>query len=137
MPRRLGTDPLARAKAASASGAQRAAGNGVFFQMRGLDADPGPIIVNVPAPETSEITEISEIPEIKEAVAATMAPEAAPQAPAEATAPASYIQEVVSNLAAPAENAAPAAPAAPEGPSEVGGDAEKDGLLKRLFGLGK
>ena len=86
MPRRLGDDPLARAKAAAAeaqvaivtaSGSSartstRGAYNDVFFRRRGeAAATSAPAVVERP-----EISEISEIPEMREAAAAPVVEEA-------------------------------------------------------------
>jgi len=148
LPRRLGDDPLAKAKAASASGTIRAPANSVFFQRRAPDADADTAPVPVPEPETREISEISEIPEMKEAAAAPTAlepapsPAAAPASPEPAGQP-SFIQEVVTNFAAPAAPVpqttsvavASEQAAAPEAPPSVAPAEEaKDGLLHRLFG---
>ena len=148
MPRRLGDDPLAKAKAASASGTIRAPANSVFFQRRAPDADADTAPVPVPEPETREISEISEIPEMKEAAAAPTAlepapsPAAAPASPEPAGQP-SFIQEVVTNFAAPVAPVpqttsvavASEQAAAPEAPPSVAPAEEaKDGLLHRLFG---
>ena len=87
MPRRLGDDPLARAKAAqpdtlvapvgeggaSASEVQRssrASYNDVFFQRRAEEERPPRAAEGTAPREVPEISEISEIPEIREAAAA-------------------------------------------------------------------
>jgi hypothetical protein len=81
LPRRLGDDPLARARASNsvahdsagrggAGTSSRASYNDVFFQRRAEESDPG--VSSVPLREEAEplaareISEISEIPEIRE-----------------------------------------------------------------------
>jgi hypothetical protein len=94
--RRLGDDPLTRARSERAKAtagsapivigsgeqdgtaqvgiqsASRASYNDVFFQRRGEDIAPLQAAANAPgAPEAPEISEISQIPEIREAAAAS------------------------------------------------------------------
>ncbi len=101
MSRRLGDDPLTRARSERAkaaggstteavgSGGQeataqvgiqtssRASYNDVFFQRRGEDIAPQQAAADAPgAPEAPEISEISEIPEIREAAAVSGSQEA-------------------------------------------------------------
>jgi hypothetical protein len=95
LPRRLGDDPLTRARAERAKAAEasasvavesgvqqqaaqvgvqassRASYNDVFFQRRG-EGGPSQQTAQPRAPEAPEITEISEIPEIREAAAASV-----------------------------------------------------------------
>ena len=96
MSRRLGDDPLTRARSARAKAvegstpvapdpggqqgaaqvgirtASRASYNDVFFQRRREGAAPPQVTAGTrEAPETAEISEISEIPEIREAAAAS------------------------------------------------------------------
>jgi hypothetical protein len=96
LPRRLGDDPLTKARSKRAKAvegstsvaldsggeqstaqvgiqtASRASYNDVFFQRRGEGISPPPVAGDVlVAPEAPEISEISEIPEIREVVAAS------------------------------------------------------------------
>lgn len=151
MSRRLGDDPLSRAKAARAVAEEggaadqaavvssRSSYNDVFFQRRAEQAlAPAPAAT----PEAPEISEISEIPEIRE-VSSAPQPETTAQA-----APVSVIEEAVAKL-----NAAPVAPAPqePVAPAPLGeptlppasssapssdeqAGPQRGGLLKRLFG---
>jgi hypothetical protein len=133
LPRRLGDDPLARAKNATAVKAARAMQTGeegqvtlpaasyndVFFERKPADAQVKPAVES--APEVPEISEVSELPQIREAAAA---PDAQPPA-----APAkSYLEELVANL-----NAAQPAPAQ-TADAKQGQSQESGGFFKRLFG---
>ncbi len=160
MPRRLGDDPLGRAKAAAAEAqvatvtqssrssarvTTRGAYNDVFFRRRG----EGQVAASeLKAAEVPEITEISEIPEIREASAAPIAEEAiAPEV--KLIEPRTTIEEVVAHLSVsrPVESVAVAEPvpmvavatdakasasvaAAPQPPSQP----KEGGFFKRLFG---
>jgi hypothetical protein len=161
--RRLGDDPLNRARSERAKAAQaapvasdgagqatavvevkpsaRASYNDVFFQRRDVGAPVQPVADS--APEAPEISEISEIPEIREATAvaasqggfdASHSPGPEPEV---ATAQVSIIEEVVAKLnagpAAPAQDQAPAAPEASAAASAP--EPQKTGgFFKRLFG---
>jgi len=134
--RRLGDDPLNRARTERAKAAQaaapapsdlpgqgttvvevqtksRASYNDVFFQRREAGAPQPPVPAS--APEAPEITEISEIPEIHEAAAAstgqssTEVTHVTSEEPAPAPALVPIVEQVVSkpNEAAPAEEQAP------------------------------
>jgi hypothetical protein len=140
LPRRLGDDPLSRAKAAKASlvavHASGASGNDVFFQRR-VESEQAPVQTT----EAPEITEISQIPEIKEIVAT--APQAAPAAPTTEPPQASTVRESVDKLdaaPAPQEPVAPAPfaePTLPPAASQPGTAVEPEqsgGFLKRLLG---
>ena len=139
MPRRLGDDPLARAKA-PAEGApvqavqapSRSSYNDVFFERRSPDDEPQ---APAPTPDAPEISEISEIPHLKDAAAAAVE---AP-APTPEPAPASAVAEVVAGpYAEPAPGASEVGDVPPERPGPPGpqaGDEEsKGGFFKRLFG---
>ncbi len=91
MPRRLGDDPLARARDETAKAspqttlAAAASYNQVFFQRRG-EAESPQQAAGEPTPhEAPEITEISQIPEIREAAAAPPALPLRAEAAREAT----------------------------------------------------
>ena len=134
MPRRLGDDPLARAKNATAVQAARAMQTGeanpimvpassyndIFFERRSADAAKP---VAQPAPDAPEISEVSELPQIREAAAAPAT--AAPGAPAK-----SYLEELVANLNANTPASAQAADAPREGTQSQ----ENGGFFRRLFG---
>ena len=129
MSRRLGDDPLNRARSERAKAAQaaapaasegggqaatvvgatssaRASYNDVFFQRREAGAPARPVVTT--SPEAPEITEISEIPEIREATA-TAAGQGGVESnhvpspePEVATAHTSIIEEAVAKLSAAA-----------------------------------
>jgi hypothetical protein len=105
LPRRLGDDPLKRARAAGAASvalepgssqgsaqvgvqASHASYNDVFFQRRGDGSEVQETEARAPeAPEAPEISEISEIPEIREVPTVVSSPapeEATPEAGTEA-----------------------------------------------------
>jgi hypothetical protein len=139
LPRRLGDDPLARAKNAKKSGAspqarvaQSQSSNDVFFQRRGVEeAAPGP-------QESPEISEISEIPAIREAAAAPTEVTAPAPAPIEAVsqppATTSFIEEVVTKFNETAPSTAP--PSAPTSIEASVAEAQVEGsgsLLRRFI----
>lgn len=155
MSRRLGDDPLnrarsERAKAAQAAGSaasdlagqgttvvevktpSRASYNDVFFQRREAGAPQLPVADS--APEAPEITEISEIPEIHEAAAAStshagmeVAPVAIAEPEVSATPQISIVEEAGSKLNA-------AAPAEEQTAAAVPDSQKTGGFFKRLFG---
>ena len=163
MSRRLGDDPLARAKSAksqasspvstdSGSGFQvvqsRSSYNDVFFQRRVGSVDD--VTAPVFQEEAPEITEISQFPEIREVAAAQAVEpvfEAASEARPEPAPPVSFIEEMVTklNVAAPGLPAPEARdePASLSAPSEASEGSEDEpkpevqqsgGFFKRLFG---
>ena len=127
MSRRLGDDPLNRARAARAKAAEgsasvaldaggqqrtaqvgsqasRASYNDVFYQRRGEGVAPVQAAV-VQGSEAPEISEISEIPEIRDAASATASQPAFDATPAVEAAPTvaqappvSFIEEVVARM---------------------------------------
>ncbi len=130
MPRRLGDDPLARAKAAAADAqaatvmqssdsapypsrrpTTRGSYNDVFFRRRGEEDGP---VAKVSVAEGPEITEISEIPEIREVAAAPIAEDAGP-VEIKVIEPETTTEDVVAHLAAyaPVEKSDSIAPPAP------------------------
>jgi hypothetical protein len=141
LPRRLGDDPLVRAKAALAADSasvpqvavqsSRSSYNDVFFQRRGEDADNAIASRVEQTRESPEITEISEIPEIREVAAAPAfqvdaaaasveakaAPEAAPVPAVVTIEKAEQVAPVVNAQSAPAQS-----------------EEKSGGFLKRLFG---
>jgi hypothetical protein len=150
--RRLGDDPLARAKAAAANadgastGRQttRGAYNEVFFRRRGDEADPleAAVIDTIDGPE---ITEISEIPEIREvettpiveqgSTSATRFVEA-PTISEEVTFQPSFVfaaADKTDSVSVGATAAEPVAPQANTDESQPSPDKES-GFFKRLFG---
>ncbi len=155
MPRRLGDDPLARAKkgttgaatAAAPSAAARAASlsrvssqesyNDVFFQRRVETGNP--VTPDKPRPEaaeTREISEVSEIPELREAgvarvnVGGATMSAAPPVAAVAAPSAAQSLIEPETLVSAPGRAAAPQA----VNKTEVQPEPEKnDGFLKRFF----
>ncbi|MDG6966862.1 MAG: hypothetical protein JRN58_02975 [Nitrososphaerota archaeon] len=125
MPRRLGDDPLARARPGPPAGAAELEAsdrsyNDVFFQRRVPDEAPSP---SPARPEAPEISEISELPEIREAASSQVEP----QAPA----PVSTVAEVVAGMYA--ETSPPVQPA-PQPTAEADEGEQKGGLLRRIFG---
>lgn len=143
MSRRLGDDPLARAKNARAvqaarvqSGAVVAVGsrNDVFFQTKTEVVDvSAPNAIPARPVEAPEISEVSELPQIREANAMPIVDVVQPPGPAR---PASSTEPVVTRSPlATAQIAAPAQQVAPEPePAKAEPEADKGGLLKRLFG---
>ncbi len=130
MPRRLGDDPLARARPGPPAGAAELEAsdrsyNDVFFQRRVPDEapSPSPSPTPSPSPEAPEISEISELPEIREAASSQVEP----QAPA----PVSTVAEVVAGMYA--ETSPPVQPA-PQPTAEADEGEQKGGLLRRIFG---
>jgi len=150
LPRRLGDDPLARAKAAlaadSAGGApqvavqsSRSSYNDVFFQRRSEGASPALAGRVEPTRESPEISEISEIPEIREVAAApairadvavtSFEDKAAPQ---ETTVPAVVTVEKAEPVVPAVSEAPTSQTPAPSSPAQ--GEQKGGGFLKRLFG---
>lgn len=157
MPRRLGDDPLSRARSGQpASTGQkvlqepRSSYNDVFFQRRAPDEAPAQ-----PEPETeaAEISEISEIPEIREAAAQAAAPAiGAPTAPVELTPPGEPVEPAPASAEtepAAAASSSPDAQAPNDAPADTTGarpgaeappvdrpgeEEQRGGLLKRIFG---
>jgi hypothetical protein len=135
LPRRLGDDPLSRAKAFKASLVavqdSHASDNDAFFQ-RTAESEPAPVQAEAP-----EISEISQIPEIRDAVAT------APQAEAAAEPQVSTTRETADSVnaapapqepVAPSPIAEPTLPPAVSQPGGADGPEQSGGLLKRLFG---
>lgn len=147
MPRRLGDDPLARAKNARAIQAARAQSgtsvlasgshNDVFFQKR---ADLVDTVVVTPEPLMApEISEISQLPEIREASTMPIVDVVQPDQPDQPSRPPSFVEEPRTDSSQPTPPSAPSALAsAPTPPAEPadqpGSEAGKGGLLKRLLG---
>jgi hypothetical protein len=155
LPRRLGDDPLARAKgkapvatdAASQSQvtvqSSRSSYNDVFFQRRGGYDEA----ISAPRPESPEISEISELPEIRDAAAAQAVeavPEPAIEFHTEAAAPVTFNEEIVAKLNASApppavtgasdqQADAPTVSQAPEAKDDPAPQ-KNGGFFKRLFG---
>jgi hypothetical protein len=162
--RRLGDDPLNRARSERAKAAQaaapvasegasqaktvvevkpsaRASYNDVFFQRRESGTPAQPVADS--APEAPEISEISEIPEIREATAVAAsqggfdAGHAPSPGPEVAAAQVSAVEEVVVKPnAVPAAPAPERAPVAPEASEGVSAPEPQKtgGFFKRLFG---
>jgi hypothetical protein len=137
LPRRLGDDPLARAKNAAAVQAARAmqtgegfpmlaprgSHNDVFFETRTSEAPPAP---DVGSSEAPEISEVSSLPQVRDAPAGQRPASSASTAP-----PRSYLEELVSNLNSAQPASALASEAKPDGQAQRSGGG---GLFRRLFG---